>query len=191
LKMTTNPSDESITPDLSEMTADELRELCKNLMKQLEEEKKKNAKALCGSDKLLIHQESQEGNIEETLKKHPNLERELDVKWEGQPDFRVLCELLKRNAIPCKSLNLADCKIGVEEAKMLTDALMTNTTMQTLYLMNNNIGDLGAKMIVEALQTNKSLATLYLWYNHISEHMGESLKEAWGTRKGTLYFNTQ
>ena len=44
----------------------------------------------------------------ELLKRKPELKTETEVRWKGGegPNFEMLCELLKGNAIPTKNLDL-------------------------------------------------------------------------------------
>merc|ERR1712194_728710 len=57
----------------------------------------------------------------------------------------------------CKHLWLNDNDIRHEGAKLLSEALVSNTTLIALYLNYNNIGDLGLQHLLAALKQNKTL----------------------------------
>jgi len=77
-------------------------------------------------------------------------------------------------------LDLSKNKIGVEGAKLIGEALKTNTTLTELDLSNSNIEVEGAKVIGEALGINTTLTQLCLGWNNIgvegSKVIGEALK---------------
>ena len=87
--------------------------------------------------------------------------------------------------MPCDGNQQADNRIGAEGARALSEALKTNTTLQSLYLDGeqekseedgriadiannqhqqtaNNIGDEGARALSDALKVNTTLHTLDL-----------------------------
>ena len=61
------------------------------------------------------------------MKKMPMLRTDKDIMWEEEgteENFRVFCELLKRNAIPTKTLDLSCCfKYGQKVISLVTNEI--------------------------------------------------------------------
>jgi len=94
-------------------------------------------------------------------KKIPELKTDPYLSWkEKGTNFALLCELLKGNALPTKSLNLAYTGIGEEGAMIMAEVFKTNCTLNSVNLTNNNIGNKGVKKICESLLINTSLTEL-------------------------------
>ena len=80
-----------------------------------------------------------------------------------QKSFNTIIKGLKQNIIIKLTIN--SCMISDEEANVLATALTDNTTLEELYLHQNNIGDEGAKAIAQVLETNKTLKLKILGIN--------------------------
>jgi Ran GTPase-activating protein (RanGAP) involved in mRNA processing and transport len=65
--------------------------------------------------------------------------------------------------------------------------LHTTTTLDTLYLSNNNIGPEGATALAGMLHTNTTLKVLSLVNNLIGADEKTALREAWGGRTTNLH----
>ena len=94
---------------------------------------------------------------ERFLNQMPEIREENEIKWKkgtGE-SFRLLCTLLKGNAIRTKTLNLYSnnhpwVRVGWQ------------IMMKKVTIIGNNIGDDGARMISEGLKSNSTLTTLNL-----------------------------
>ena len=75
-------------------------------------------------------------------------------------------------------LNLWDFPLSDDGIKHLSELLTTNTTITTLYLVNNGIGDTGAKYLATMLKINTKLTTIFLWKNNIGIDGFKSFSEA-------------
>jgi hypothetical protein len=82
-------------------------------------------------------------------------------------DAYVICEALIVNST-LKFLDISSNEIGHQGAYHLSVALLTNGTLTNLNLSYTNIGNMGADHISSALKTNKSLKALRLRNNSIS-----------------------
>ena len=81
------------------------------------------------------------------------MKTEEEVKWEEEgagEDFRMFCELLKGNAIPTKKLSL---QIGDKGARMMSNALKTNSTLTLLDLSRNEKAKIKAMYVTN--ESNK------------------------------------
>ena len=76
------------------------------------------------------------------------------------------------------NLDLNNKHIGDEGAKVLADALRTNTSVERLYLWNTGIGDDGAKALAAVLASNASLKDISLGGNRIGDEGGKALAAA-------------
>ncbi|GBG24618.1 Leucine-rich repeat serine/threonine-protein kinase 2 [Hondaea fermentalgiana] len=74
--------------------------------------------------------------------------------------------------------SFSESTIGDDGAKALADALAKNSSLQTLWLKDNEIGDDGAKALGDALPKNSSLQTLCLFKNNIGDAGAEALATA-------------
>ena len=68
----------------------------------------------------------------------------------------------------------------------LANALRTNTSLQTLLLVDNNVGEAGARQLADALRTNTSLEHLYLCDNAVTDMGLKMLHDAIVTDNCTL-----
>jgi len=75
-------------------------------------------------------------------------------------------------------LDLNNKHIGDEGAKVLADALRTNTSLERLYLWNTGIGDDGAKALAAVLASNTHLKDISLGGNRIGDEGGKALAAA-------------
>lgn len=75
-------------------------------------------------------------------------------------------------------LELFVCSLKVEEARAIADGLVSNSTIRSLRLNQNNIGDDGARLIADAIRQNKTLKSLYLSFNDIGEEGARYLYNA-------------
>jgi len=109
------------------------------------------------------------------LKEKPDIATDDSLQWNNGSgsDFKQLCLLLKGNAIPLNKLAFSSTedseKIGLSGAKMLSEALRTNTTLTELYLNDSHIEAEGATKICESLKKNSSLTRLSLSKNWIGD----------------------
>ena len=67
------------------------------------------------------------------LAKRPGLESEDTVKA-TEEELEAICRLLQVNAIQASCLDLEGASIGSEETVMISEALLTNTTLTSLNL---------------------------------------------------------
>jgi len=120
------------------------------------------------------------GEKSELLKKFATLKLQTDIKWdeEKNEDFVELCALLKDNRIKTKKLDLSLYESEIEDIKLLSDSLESNTTLTTLCLDGNEIGDEGALLIGRSLKKNSSLIALSLEDNNIGKVGIKELCEA-------------
>src|SRR2546423_853462 len=81
-------------------------------------------------------------------------------------EAKYISDALKSNST-ITTLYLNDNNIDPDGAKYISDALKSNSTLTTLDLNKNNIGPDGAKYISDALKSNSTLTTLNLYYNNI------------------------
>ena len=72
--------------------------------------------------------------------------------------------------------SLAGNSLDTKAAEHLSEALKTNSTLQTLNLINNNISPEGANHLSETLKTNSALQTLDLRDNNIDKSAKELLR---------------
>lgn len=80
----------------------------------------------------------------------------------------ALAEALAVN-VTLLDLRIGDIAEGADDlcAELLADALKINSSLEDLYLNNNQISDVGAAALGEGLKINSSLTTLSLMNNHI------------------------
>ena len=108
-----------------------------------------------------------------------------------QKSFNTIIEGLKQNIII--KLTIDSCMISDEEANVLATALTDNTTLEKLYLHQNNIGDEGAKAIAQVLETNKTLKLkiLGLNKNNIGDEGAKAIAQVLETNTifDSLYLN--
>jgi len=141
----------------------------------------------CRKTKSAVEKEeeaSDDGN--ELLKVMPRLKRMASFEWKEEgsgTNFKLLCELLKGNAIPLKQLNCKNNKIGTEGARMISEVLKSNSTLTELDLSYNEIGDEGARMISEGLESNSTLTKLYLGNNNIGAEGAKMVSERWNSNR--------
>ncbi len=79
-----------------------------------------------------------------------------------------------------KELYLGDNQIGPQGATMLANALSTNTTVTKIYLEGNQIGPTGAMAFIDILETkqNTSLQNLYVDNNNLGKEIATRLAKA-------------
>ena len=70
------------------------------------------------------------------------------------------------------------CNLGELGAKVVAEAMATNSVTYELNLEANNMGDAGAQILAESLKINRSLRILRLGYNNIGASGAEALFES-------------
>ncbi len=86
-----------------------------------------------------------------------------------------IAEGLKQN-YSLRVLNLAECGIGDEGVKSLSDAPMENDSLKKLYLHGNDgITERGLSVLTECLKANSGLVTLWLPRRHRSAGVQEAV----------------
>lgn len=98
----------------------------------------------------------------------------------GKLSVKPLVQTLEDRKKPLIELRLSNNNIGPEGISDFTQALKTNTALETLYLSHNNIGTKGAKALAEVLKINTAIKSLYLAQNKIGSiglaSLSDSLK---------------
>ena len=75
-------------------------------------------------------------------------------------------------------LNLSQCQVTIEGAKVIAKAIRVNTTLQKLDISHNNISDDGVISISECLKSNSTLQELNLSLNRITNQGAVKIAEA-------------
>jgi len=137
------------------------------------------------------------------LLNRPELRKDSKVTWKelGSGDnLKMLCALLRGNAIPTKELRfcwgllgISHTEIGPDGGCLIGEALRTNTTLTELNLESNMIGDKGVKGVSEGMKYNTTLRELKLGWNDIQnegvEVLCKMLKKNKTLTKVTLRYN--
>jgi len=84
-----------------------------------------------------------------------------DVREGKVDDFYALCGLLKRNLLQVKEMSIWT-KFGLEPIVAISEALKTNTTLETLYFCHESLADEHIAAISESLKVNTTLRKLGL-----------------------------
>jgi hypothetical protein len=83
------------------------------------------------------------------------------LKHDKKSGLQLIIKALKKNTT-IKAVNLSNCQIGDQMAKIFAGSLQKNTSLQKLYLGNNTIGNDGIKALGKAIAQNRSLEVLNL-----------------------------
>ena len=75
-------------------------------------------------------------------------------------------------------LNISQCQVTIEGAKIIAEGIRVNTTLQKLDISHNNIYDDGVISISECLKSNSTLQELDLSLNRITHQGAAKLAEA-------------
>ena len=84
----------------------------------------------------------------------------------GELGAKVVAEAMTTNSVT-HSLDMGDNNMGDPGAEALAESLKINVTLTHLYLDKNNIGAAGAEALGEMLKINATLTELYLGRNNI------------------------
>jgi len=135
-------------------------------------------------------------DLDQFLSKHPDIKtsEQLSIVY-GPDSFRlgerkVICDLLKMNAIPAKRLVFTrldettpelsifgDCPNAHRYSEMIAEVLKTNTTLTSLIVVGGDSDKRGNSMILEALKTNTTLSELGFAHTFAREEDVEALAE--------------
>ena len=102
-----------------------------------------------------------------------------------RPIFTNLCPLFPswNGIVPninraLKSADFSFNSIGDEGTAALSDALKTNSTLETLELRNADVGAAGAQSLAGMLQVNRALNSVDLSHNGIPDAGKQQLRDA-------------
>ena len=99
-----------------------------------------------------------------------------NLSYSRDDDLPILAKILTKNKV-LETLKLSNNGITLtgKNGKLFTGALVTSSTLQNLWLRNNNVGDVGADNLARALKTNNTIKCMLLTGNNIRYEGAESL----------------
>ena len=121
---------------------------------------------------LTVNDDSEVKDLVQLLVKYPDLMNRISpykaIKCNEISDAEA-AQVIQRNFIPLKRLDLSNNSISDAGAEALAQALHHNSTLTQLDLSNNSISDAGAEALAQALHHNSTLTWLDLSNNSISD----------------------
>ncbi|WP_341789287.1 hypothetical protein [Rickettsia endosymbiont of Polydrusus tereticollis] len=100
---------------------------------------------------------------------------ELLIEFLEKRGLKQKAESLRNDAT---SLDLGHNQIEAEGAKVLADALKTNSSIASLDIGWNQIGDEGIRVFADALKINNSITLLDIGYSKIGDEGARLLADA-------------
>ena len=97
---------------------------------------------------------------------------------EEETPTTIACKQLRENQVKAITHALKNKFLGDAEARMLANALQANTSLQRLWLGENQIGDEGTKALASAIQSSTILKELFLQNNQIGGEGAKALANA-------------